>query len=298
MSNGIKYCKKRLKQENAPICGIYAFLNGFYDGNKKRCWNNLAHDLWNESLTPKFDSLPNYLNADIVNRYSLLGEFFSSRNLRNFLNHINNMRANNWNSLSKLVRQTGKELLVFHADYIDANLDWSDLIKDLDNEKTNTQSFYLVPINSWQFSSSDTKNNKKRDRNNMHWICVKKEGNKVIILNSASDKSGEKWAKKHAGKCKLRSISSIDDLNAIKRNMKEERDYKSNTNFNFTDWLGKLKYRCRCHKGYPEAFYERVNEIRKKDTYEYSFEKSNFDILKVTYWYRDIEKRELKHQRR
>ena len=78
-----------LKQGNTPICGIYAFINGFYDGRNTEDWMALINYLWNLSIDGnlrKHSKNNTYSIAAHDLTYSTVGEFFSSDNLYSFLN--------------------------------------------------------------------------------------------------------------------------------------------------------------------------------------------------------------------
>ncbi|AUJ27139.1 hypothetical protein DM473_09420 [Lactobacillus helveticus] len=95
MNNEIKHCNKRLKQGKTPICGIYAFLNGFYNPSNSEKWNKniseIIGNVWSLAIENDLKKGRCCKRKPIYNfngklAYSIVGEFFNSDNLYNFLN--------------------------------------------------------------------------------------------------------------------------------------------------------------------------------------------------------------------
>lgn len=260
-----------LKQKNRPICGIYAFLNGFYIETKskqKKEWNNLANKMWEESLM-NLNNIPENIDADSINNYSLVGEFYDSYNLKNFLNSA---KSKLWKNILKVMSDNGMSLIWYHVDYVSKDSSWTFLKDDLQHQSNNEGAFYIVPINSGSLYC-------RKDRNNMHWICIKMGKDNLEIINSAN-KDGERRARRHADLCGWKSISNIHELEAIRKNM-DDRE-KKDDKFDFEEWANGHKLK----KEDPCSFKKRITQIKKQEC-EYSFKSSHFDILKVTYGYKN-----------
>ena len=272
----IKHCCNRIKQGNRPICGIYAFLNGFYDGEIfQLCkWNDLVNKLWMYSMDTNILNNISSLTANDVLQYSFVGEFFSSNNLENFLADISQndidvqgKHINVKHELSKLINHT-----ITKIDIDDVNkIEWNKF-----SDKKGT-TFYLVPINSWI---------KCKDKFNMHWICLKQVEGKPCILNSAGNRSGERNAIKHAIKDdnlpfnklhKWVGISNSDDLDNVVINIQDRSKYIS---FDFKEW----EKNCKSSKFVAECK-ERIDKINLSKVCQYSFMDSEFKIIKVTYYH-------------
>ena len=238
-----------LKQGNTPICGIYAFINGFYDGGNTEEWMALIDYLWNLSID---GNLHNHSRNNAYNitahdlTYSTIGEFFSSDNLYSFLNN--------------------KKCILPKLQKIDSGIDTYEVNKISDinfkDAEFKVDTFYIIPINSSDFFES-----------NMHWICVKRYMDEVIIVNSAKNYNGEINAdiKSLRG---LTKIKYLFQLNAVGGNMKKR---KSKT-FNFIKWW--KKYGSKIDRNIPNLK-SNAQIISSASKFNYSFCYSNFDIIQI-----------------
>lgn len=303
----IKHVKKRLKQNKKPICGIYAFLNGFFavkflnnssvknlcDLNKKfknisvEDINNVVSDMWYEAVAEtdvkNLDEKENHevrsLDAEKI-KYSLIGEFFSSTKLSKFIECEKVFNILNKNEYSNLLKDivSGKEKIVTEEIKYDKNL--ANEVKDSKN------SFYIIPINSV---------------NNMHWICLiyfEKE-NTYCILNSAGDCWGEITAKKQYkvrnGQCGYccRGINNLDELKKVWKDIQtNKKDYA----FEFGKWSNKAKpmklynefIERRLREEEDEENVKKLKKLKKrgevipKSNLIFDYNKSKFNIVKVT----------------
>ena len=276
----ISYCCNRITQGKRPICGIYAFLNGFYDGKiYKLCkWEKLAKELWKLSIDKNIPTDISLLSKNDVVQYSFVGEFFSSDNLENFLADISqnstNVQAKDINIKHELSKLINKTITRIDIDDVE-KIDWNNF-----SDKKGT-TFYLVPINSWI---------KCKDKFNMHWICIKQGKRKQYILNSAGDRSGERNAMKHVIKDDRNSInrchkwvggiSDSADLDNVVMNMQNRSKYVP---FDFKEYFkGRTKF-CKSRKLIDKCK-DRIGKISKSKACEYSFVDSEFKIVKVTYY--------------
>lgn len=269
----ISYCRNGIKQGKRPICGIYAFLNGFYDGKiYKLCkWKKLAKELWKLSIDKNIPTDISLLSKNDVVQYSFIGEFFSSDNLENFLADISQNNINVKHELSKLTKHTITRIDIDDVEKIDWN--------NFSDKKGTT--FYLIPINSWM---------KCKDKFNMHWICLKQGKRKPYILNSAGDRSGERNAMKHVIKDNRNSInrchklvggiSNSADLDNVVMNMQNRSKYVP---FDFKEYFKGWTKSCKSRKLIDECK-DRIGKISKSKACEYSFVDSEFKIVKVTYY--------------
>lgn len=244
-----------LKQGNTPICGIYAFINGFYDGRNTEDWMALINYLWNLSIDGnlrKHSKNNTYSIAAHDLTYSTVGEFFSSDNLYSFLN-------------------SNKKSILPELQKIDSSIDTYDVnkISDIDFKDTEfkVDTFYIVPINSSEPFESN--------RSNMHWICVKRYMDEVIIVNSAKNYNGEINAdiKSLRG---LTKIKYLFQLNAVGRNMKK-REHKGKT-FNFIRWWKKEGRKIDRNILNLKSNAQIISSASK---FNYSFCCSNFDIIQI-----------------
>lgn len=266
---------KAYKQGRRPICGIYAFLNGILHDDdqkeklQKRCVDKIASQIWDMALSSislnninKYDHV--FDKDDILKNYSLVGEFYDSDTLVNFF-------IQKRPSIIKLLQQYS----------LDINYEITDNFKhknlELYNDQIKENCFYLIPINS-------------SNKNNMHWICYKRCDKNLVIFNSG-DEVTERRAKKNAAVCKntvfSKHILNTYELLEVWKNMyNRETDYRNEKNlelyFDFYKW--KPKFLVKCFKKhttkYPSNYRDRINKINKGC--EYSFEKSSFNIVKVT----------------
>lgn len=270
----IGYCSNRIKQGNNPICGICAFLNGFYKDNSNPSeWDDLLNKLWICSIDKNIPNNISLLSANNVSHYSFVGEFFSSNNLKNFLTYISqnniSVESQNINIIDEISKRI-KPISQIDIDDVE-KIDWN---KFQDKKGT---TFYLVPINSWI---------KCKDKFNMHWICLKQIKGKPCILNSAGDRSGERNAMKHVIEDDVRpinrchkwagGISNSADLDNVVINMQNRSKYVP---FDFKEWAKT----CKSRKFIAECK-DRINKINSSKACEYSFVNSEFKIIKVTYY--------------
>lgn len=271
---------KAYKQRHRPICGIYAFLNGIlHDDDQKeklqKCYvNKIANQIWDMALSSISLNNTNKYNRildknDILKDYSLVGEFYDSVTLVNFF-------IQKHDSIIKLLQQYS----------LDINYEITDNFKhknlELYDDQIKENCFYLIPINSnrgWG-----------KNKNNMHWICYKKCDKNLVIFNSG-DEVTEKRAKRNAALCKstIRSkyiLNTYELLEVWKNMYNRETDYRNKKNlelyFDFYKWKPKLlvKFFKKHTTKYPSNYWNRIDKINKGC--KYSFEKSNFNIVKVT----------------
>lgn len=240
-----------LKQGNTPICGIYVFINGFYDGRNTEDWMALTDYLWNLSIDGNLRGHPRNNTYNITAHgltYSTVGEFFSSDNLYFFLNK--------------------KKIILPKLQKIDSSIDTYEVNKisniDFEDTEFKVDIFYIIPINS--SGSLD---------NNMHWICVKRYMDEIIIVNSAQNYIGEKNAKIKSWKLPIK-INNLSQLNAVWQNMKK-REHKSKT-FNFNRWWKKDGK--KIDRNIPN-FKLNAQIISSANKFKYSFCHSNFDIIQI-----------------
>lgn len=278
---------KAYKQKGRPICGIYAFLNGIlHDNNQKKKLqkcdvDKIANQIWSMALgSSSLNNMDKYNDIfdkdDIFDEYSLVGEFYDSCTLVNFF-------TQNKTKIENLFKKYGLNISYNVTDELTPNnVTANDL--ELDNKEENC--FYLIPINSGKKSG--------KGKNNMHWICYEKCGEDLVIFNSG-DGCAEKRAKKNSGLCKFASfcriISKTSDLYEVWKNMYDrEDDYRRKhkrcnnsleLHFDFYKWKPNklIKFLAKHFKEYPKIYWKRIDRIN--EGCEYSFEKSNFNIVKV-----------------
>lgn len=261
MIDNIEHCRNRMIQGNKPICGIYAFLNGFYDGKVYNLfkWKKLVKELWRLSIDESIPNNISLLSKNNIKHYSYVGEFFDSKNLERFLKDIINVK-NDFDLKDKISKLINRKIMKIDISSIN-RIDWNNF------SDKNGEIFYLVPINSWK---------NEKDKYNMHWIYLKKD-NKIVILNSAGDRSGEKQALKHTmGENKIvgkqKYISNMTDLDKVVINIQDRCPY---VRFDFKKWA---KYKCY------GVIRKRMKTIKESPACEYSFSDSKFQIIKVTYY--------------
>lgn len=294
----IAHYPTRIKQGDNPICGICAFLNGFYNDNSDPSeWDDLLNKLWIYSIDKNIPNNISLLSANNVSHYSFVGEFFSSNNLKNFLTYIsqNNISvgSQNINVKQKLSKLIGHPITEIDIDDV-KKIEWD---KFLNEENT----FYLIPINSFPIYSwvnyidkhkvikciNKYKLIKWNDQYNMHWICLKRVEKKPnpYIFNSAGNRYGERNAIKHAIKDDgdsinklhkwIGGISNSNILDDVITNMQERSKYVP---FDFKEWVKTYK-----NQKFIDERKERIDRINQSKECKYSFVDSEFKIIKVTY---------------
>ena len=247
-------------QGNRPICGIYAFLNGLlYEKGEpidKDKVEKIALKIWkiiidNDYLDDKYSSEMNAcsIGGKGSGIYSVVGEFFSSKNLIDFLN-------NNHNKIKAILEDND----VKNIDYIKA-----DKYKNFpDGIDSNPNSFYLIPINSFKDSCWNIAN-----KNNMHWICVRPQGSDLIIFNSDKHTrkgyATEKRALKKSG-YDGKEISNIGELKAVYKCMYDRKDCP----FCFGYWALRKGLFCSLHCNDKKKYLHNLCKlIEKCSTYEF-----------------------------
>lgn len=200
--------EERVMQGTRPICGLCAFLNGFCqsddDSNE---WKNTVDNLWNYCITDLPDDI-SCLNAKQL-RYSVIGEFFSSRNLVDFINVKKHC-------IVKLLHDINPKIQCYEAMEINK----------FDEVVENQKDFYLIPIDSGEKWFG-------KNKNNIHWICLKFEDKKPIILNSVKHRENEGKAIWHSQKaCRkinlsylFQSINTIKELEKVWEAMRNREKY-------------------------------------------------------------------------
>lgn len=241
----IKHMKSRIKQNSQPICGLCAFVNGFYkDNDNIKTWNKVVDKLWEYSITDLLKN-PSCLNADNI-KYSVIGEFFSSKNLTDFL-------TDNKDKIIDQLKQVNPKVINYEATEIE----------NIDNIQKDENIFYIIPINS---SSLFGKN-----KNNMHWLCLKYIDNQFYILNSASRKSGERKAKKHNKKGLKKiipTICSISNLEELKSVWNDMYSRKKCVQFDFKKWLKSTKINW---KSLPKNGCKNICRIKNSNNCKFCF---------------------------
>lgn len=264
MNKKIYHAHKRFRQGNRPICGIYAFLNGVFEGKHKCKVKRIVNCIWDMSIDCNAQPMQSSEKCEIFDAKttSLVGEFFSSDRLKNFLNDKRD--------------DVIPKLRFCDPRIIEYDVKSATLSHLCTNSKNNEDIFYLIPINtSW----------KGINKNNLHWICLKKRKGKYYIYNSAADWSGERKALYNCygiKKLRIKDFLELEDL------WKDMTNRCKGEPFNFTLWAKSKKY-----KGKYSRYYKyMLDEINNSDkTYESSFKNSDFRILEVTVTYKGQERR-------
>ena len=242
-------------QGKRPICGIYAILNGLFD--YKYCRRKeiyaIANVLWESAIC---DNIPLNKSAtcntvDLSQlKYSIIGEFSSSKLLCDFIN-------DKVNSINQSLPVSAKKL--DEAKPI-KNFDCSNLtFQDFNN------CFYIIPINS---------NGRGKNKNIFHWLCLKLEGKNIRIANRVT-------RSERRAKCSLRKINSLTELQSTFKNMR----FLRNKCFFISEWAKQEKVK----KDFPDNVKENFDELNKnnikikydnlcKDNEDYPF-----NAIKVSY---------------
>lgn len=258
----IKHMDNRLIQGERPICGIYAFLNGILSdeniNNDDCCLNCTINSLWNLALTDDIEG--HQSNIFCAKHYSLIGEFFSSEKLENFLDLNSNKEK-----ICLELNRYNENIVDYNVEPLECKniTDYECLKKYID--KKEGEIFYLIPINTSRFG---------KNKNNLHWICLKRKNGKYYIYNSADNYKGNE---KKAKPCK-KEIKTFSMLYKSWENI-TQRDQKY---FYFTRWAYCQNIR-KLKKKYclPTKYYCRLHKIRHS-WIKSSFENSQFDILQIT----------------
>lgn len=198
------------KQEG-PTCGIYALLNGVFGYRKcnAQCIRSVAKKLWKvatKNADENVNKIGKKIDSTSIGSYSLVGEFFDSKNLYSFI-------------------KKNSEIIPGYSLEVERILS----IPQEEAEKPKSNEFYLVPINS----------SCKRNKNNMHWICLKKVKNKLAIINSTGNKT-ICFAKKNAGLRPFNDNCSIDTINKLIHNIQHRNCEEP---FDFHKWALKYKWK-------------------------------------------------------
>ena len=263
-----------MKKQFTPICAIYALLNGIYADNKKTIskskFKKIAKEIWKLAICE--DDLPSeepFVSDDLI--YSLIGEFFNSKQLYKFLKD----KKDKINKLLKIYNITGVEKLSLNSN--SDVLSYDSITNGLKNIKKNE--LYLIPFNA---SSPDSENN-------FHWISFGKlKDGKLSIFNS-NDEAMKNVLNNSCIKCSSKPprIKNLDDLVKVYREMlRFDRDDKECSKevrkFDFQKWAKNKKWLYCIIRCYPSEVRKRIENL-KKGSYNCSFSKSSFEIIKVTY---------------
>lgn len=254
MDDYIHICKCRYTQGNRPICGIYSLINGcetyknknFKCGKKSnRNIKDVVNDLWEHAINGNFNSL--------------IGEFFSSEDLKKFIN------SEKTQSILKLESLSAEALTITDFKNI-----LHDSIKNIENGY-----FFIVPI----YSTPDSKKLKKNEvANNMHWICLYKKKNKFYIKNSANYKPIKRALKYSGVICKFRWAMTLNKLEILLATINEELA-ESDKFFNMRGYV-------KGNKNIKQfgILTTRISEILKanEESAKKSFAKSRFNPILVT----------------
>lgn len=303
----IEHVDNCLKQTGKPICGIYAFLNGllayvFIKEDNINCLTelndkfiefdendveSLINGLWYEALDKEkeiSEKKENYevraLDADQV-KYSLIGEFFSSASLSEFIEEKLEDVLLEYRGNKKLLLGEKETICAEEIESEKAFDEAVEVLNQSSNGKQNSM-FFIIPINS---------------KNNMHWICLiyVKDIDTYCILNSACDYCGERIAKKQYklrnGQCSCwcRRINNFRDLKKV---WEDIRDNKKDYAFKFGEWSKKektIKLYNKFIENLPEKRdREEVAKLKKRgkdlpnSNLIFDYNKSKFNIIKVT----------------
>lgn len=151
----LNYISEAYQQKNRPICGIYSFLNGMiFDKCSASYVSNLADELWKKALIEKAE-------VGSQQSYSIVGEFFNSKRLADFLRKV----IEDYASQLKITGQSKPEITLL------------DTANELKDGEINSGVFYLIPLSAKAFGIN---------KNNIHWICLK--GNQILNSNKGLKK--------------------------------------------------------------------------------------------------------------
>lgn len=253
--NHIHICKYRYTQGNRPICGIYSLINGCetYKNKNSKCGKKSNHDikdvvkkLWKHAINGNFNSL--------------IGEFFSSEDLKKFIN------SERTQSILKLESLSAEALTI---------TDFKNILRDSHKNIENGY-FFIVPI----YSTPDSKRCKrKRVSNNMHWICLYNKNNKFYIKNSANYKTIKKALKYSRVIFRSKSVMTLNKLEILLETINRELA-ESDETFNMTKFVKGNKKKLKNF----EIIDNRISEILKasEESVKKSFAKSRFNPILVT----------------
>lgn len=242
MVNKIKHVHA-YRQGNRPICGIYALLNGLYDYHlldiKKI--KNLAEQLWETSIKDK---------------YSIIGEFSSSTDLRDFI----------IKSASKILMDTSK--LEKHT-ITDVSLVCPCKLKEIiKNGKISKKTFYIIPINPHI--------TKKQEANVFHWICLKKndKSGEIVIANSNTTAETKALSAFCGKKYHFAKFNNLEQIYGSFESMEELKNKPLNIGY----WINSKI------KNYPKRIKKQIESNKVQDQkITYHNDKDTFCALEIKY---------------
>lgn len=250
----VRHSRKAYPQGSMPNCGICAIANGLYSDHKKsKDKKYVVYKLWEDAI----DNNLSKGDTDDQLKYSMIGDFFSSKLLRSFLRehefYFPNKVIEDISLVGEKYPVKGKSVLLTSD---------QKLKEELNNPEDHV--FYLVPINpGYRYGYK---------KNIFHWICVRKSKSKLDIFNDNIP------AEKKALCCSHKKIRTVDDLLYAYEKMNElEGD------IDMHQWA---KHFCngmiRWKFWYPKNVRNNFKYL-SRECKEWSLENKNLQVIKVKY---------------
>lgn len=267
------------KQGHTPTCAIYSFLNGLFYGEKisKSCINLAANELWDYALNLDENNKVEHELNKYNSKYSVVGEFYDSEWLADFLTKVLE-NSKKFKNFSKLLNKTNiAQNKIKIINFKDEEDDYDRSIRRFCNELDNDLkgSFYIVPINA-----------DNNDTNNMHWICIKN----MKILNSAEDyylSNAAHVEPKRNEFSKNEIVTMYQGIHERGKRLcgccqneqnKKKLCCRKKVIFDFNNWA--KKRHTFLHK-YPTKYGKKLKQIRNLKSCNYDFKNSDFNIIRV-----------------